>query len=150
MGTPQAVTFAHTYLSMLEIECFDTCHLDPLFKPPSLYKRFVDDIIALFDDEYSSNLFLSTYKKLRPLNITITHDTSLHSGIFMDIKLFKDSRFTAHNLFDTVIYQKSMNKYLYIPQFSAHTIFSSIITAEVKRYRIFCASDLDYCGSMGF
>jgi hypothetical protein len=144
MGTPLAVTFANIYLSMLEIECFDTCHLDPLFNPPTLYKRFVDDIIAVFDDEYSSNLFRITYNNLRPLNITITHDISSHFGIFMDIKIFKGTRFTESNLFDTIIYQKPMNKYLYIPQFSAHSNFSSIVIAELKRYRIFCSSDVDY------
>ena len=144
MGTPLAVTFANIYLSMLEIECFTTCHLDPLFTPPTLYKRFVDDIIAIFDDVYSSKLFLTTYNNLRPLNIHITHDISLHSGIFMDIKLLKGPRFTDSQLFDTIVYQKPMNSYLYIPQFSAHSNFSSIVIAELKRYRTFCSSDLDY------
>ena len=144
MGTPLAVTFANIYLSMLEIECFRTCHLDSRFSAPFLYKRFVDDIIALFIDEYSSQLFLTTYNKLRPNNIHITHDISLLSGIFMDIKLFKGPRFTSSNLFDTSVYQKPMNKYLYIPQFSAHSNFSSMVISELKRYRTFCTSDSDY------
>lgn len=144
MGTPLAVTFANIYLSMLEIECFLTCHLDPLFTAPLLYKRFVDDIVALFSDEYSSQLFLTTYNNLRPLNIHITHDISPHMGIFMDIKLFKGPRFTMSKLFDTIVYQKPMNKYLYIPQFSAHGNFSSIVISELKRYRTYCTSDSDY------
>jgi hypothetical protein len=108
-----------------------------------LCKRFVDDVIALFTDEYSSQLFRTTYNKLRPDNMHISHDISQLCSIFMDIKLFKGPRFTSSNLFDTSVYRKPIHKYVYIPQFLAHATFISIVTSELKRYRTFCTSDCE-------
>lgn len=146
MGTPLAVVFANIYLAILELECFDMCKLNPAYKQTLLYKRFVDDKIAVFADRISGLIFIENWNILRPGFILDTFDFSDTSGIFMDMEFFKGPRFLATGHFDTKIYQKPMNSYLYIPPFSAHSKinYSAVILSTLKKYCMFSSADEDY------
>lgn len=146
MGTSLAVVFANIYLAMLETDCFEICRADPNFKMPLLYNRFVDDKTSIFVDKRSGEIFITNFNKMRPNSIKDTYSLSDTNAIFLDIEYFKGPRFLATGLLDTKIYQKTMNNYLYIPPFSAHSKINmtSVIVSMLQRYRMFCNNSDDY------
>ena len=62
--------------------------------------------------------------------------------MYLFAELYNGLRFLATGFFDMKIYQKSMNKYLYIPPFSEHfkIIMTSVIMSEFKCYCIICTT----------
>ena len=145
MGTPVSVCFAIIYLAMLELDVIEICKQDSSFKYPILIKRFIDDIISIFYDKYSALLFITKYNLIRPNTIKLTHQLSEHSGIFLDIEIFKGERMLEGKM-DYKIHQKPMNQYLYIPPFSYHnkTMFKAFIQSEINRYKVKCSDKNDY------
>ena len=65
---------------------------------------------------------------------------------FLDVTLFKGEHFASSNVLDVKLYQKPINKYVYLPPHSFHAkhTFRSIILSELRRYRINCSSDNDF------
>jgi hypothetical protein len=83
--------------------------------------------------------FNSHHPKLQldPSSVTIAT-----SGIYLDLTISID-------YFDKIhfkLYQKAINKYLYIPPISNHPIslLSNIIIQELKRYCLYCSSNTDF------
>jgi hypothetical protein len=76
MGTPLAVVFANIYLVVLEYDCFEKCKTDSEYKAALLYKRFVDDKIAIFPDRKSAEIFITNFNKMRPDFIRDTFEIS--------------------------------------------------------------------------
>jgi hypothetical protein len=62
---------------------------------------------------------------------------------FLDLAISKGTQFLATGYLDIEVFQKTLNKYLYLPPTSFHArhIFKSFITGEIKRYRLRCTSD---------
>jgi len=150
MGTPVAVTFANIYLSMLEYEMAAlvrsqvNSQLD--LSNILMYKRFIDDIVALFTSLEQAQLYATQFNLLRPANIKVGFTISTSKGVILDISLFKGPRFKESGHFDITLFQKECNKYLYIPPFSFHPapIFRGFITSELQRFRLHCTSDSDF------
>ena len=150
MGTPVAVTFANIYLSMLEYEfavkvrsqVITTMDLSAVI----IYKRYIDDIFALFKSTEQAKRYSQLFNLLRPGNIKIDFSISNTSGVILDIELFKGSRFSESGFFDITLFQKKCNKYLYIPPFSFHPlpVFKGFINSELQRFRLHCTNDLDF------
>ena len=146
MGTPVAVAFATIYLAMLERTVIRRCiSSNPTFS--ILYaKRFIDDIFSVFGSCDHAQLFINTYNEVRPGIISLTHVISNTSGVFLDTEIFKSEQFCSTGIFDSRIYQKPQNKFLYLPRFSFHNpaVFKSTVLSELMRYRILCSLDTDY------
>ena len=55
---------------------------------------------------------------------------------FMDLFIFKGEKFKYEGIFDVSIFQKSENKYMYIPAKSGHAkhTIKNFICGELKRY----------------
>lgn len=68
------------------------------------------------------------------LKFEFTTDT--HEIAFLDVCIYKGSRFDEQGIFDLRVHQKSMNLYLYIPYHSCHTDAAkrSFIQTELMRY----------------
>lgn len=139
MGTPVAPTYAQIFLYMIERK-----HLNTFFC--TLYKRYIDDIFALFESRQHAIDFVKSFNESYP---TIKLDeASVHikqSGIFLDLE------FTiVHDSFSLAlqhkIFQKPANKYSYIPACSNHkpTVFISFIKEELRRYKRSCSLDSDF------
>lgn len=64
----------------------------------------------------------------------------------MDLEIYKCSEFTKTKKLSTRLYQKPMNKYLFLPYLSHHpkTVFRSWIICYLKRIRILCSNDAIY------
>ena len=149
MGTPLAVAYANIYLTMLENQVFKKClYFKPTFKLPIIYKRYIDDILSIIDNVEDGRLFLQVFNDIRHGIIKLTHSISNTEGIFLDIHLFKETPALTENTttIDSKLYQKPMNRYVYIHYKSCHSsfVFKSFIQSELKRYRILCSKDEDF------
>ena len=147
MGTPLAVTYANIYLSVLETQVLRRCiRNSPTFRPPILYKRFIDDILSIFEHPADGTLFIKEFNKIRPGVIRLTHQISDNSGVFLDVNIFKAETFSDTLLLDTKLFQKPMNKYVYLHYHSCHSkqLLKSYIQGEINRYRLTCSRNEDY------
>lgn len=146
MGTPLAVTFACIYINQLELLAIKKLKENTIeFGEICLYyKRYIDDIFAIFTSEEKALQFFTTFNELRPNRIELITTHIGTSVTFMDLDIFikRDS-----NKIFTKIYQKPQNAYLYLPPSSFHQkhIFKNTITAELRRYKLKCTIDEDYC-----
>lgn len=140
MGTPVAVAFANLFLQHLEYIVFSKLkHTHPL-----LYKRYIDDIFAIFKTMNDAITFIDAFNKIVP-SIRTTHTTSTTEGIFLDLVIYKGKSF-INNKLDVRLYQKPQNKYLYLPFNSYHNraIFDAFVNSELNRIRLNCSEDIDY------
>lgn len=134
MGTPVAPAFAILFMSALDREM--TAH--PLHSSILMHRRFIDDGAGVWlGTEESLLSWLEYFNSLIP-EIKLTWHISRDNMDFMDVRLFKGKRFDACQILDMETYQKSMNKYLYVPFCSYHPVHckKGFITSELKRYLI--------------
>ena len=134
MGTPCAPVLANIYLAISEIKLKELFKSDPLFKWPFLFKRYIDDIFGVMNGNNEDvAYFKQCFNSLVPsIKIDVTCEGNY--VIFMDLVLFKGSRFQSCNLLDIKVYQKELNIYSYIPLSSAHPehVFVNFVKNEVN------------------
>ena len=140
MGTPFAVTFACIYIGQLEKQLFKI--LQHNNRLPIYYRRYIDDIFAIFKNAHDMQHYHNTFNTLRQgkIQLIITHTGK--TVTFMDLTI----TINANNKVDVKIYQKPQNSYLYLPPSSFHQrhIFENTIIAELKRYKLKCTNASDY------
>lgn len=142
MGTPTATSYANIFLYAVE---------QPLIAKykPSYYKRYIDDIFAIFDTTESANNFITDFNNIFP-TIKLEATTVQRSGIMLDLSIQLLPSITADNLpcdkIQICLYQKPRNIYQYIPTISEHAphIFKAFVLQEICRIRISCTSDTDF------
>lgn len=140
MGTSFAVRYANIVIFQIERKALNTCTQKPL-----LYKRFVDDIIAIMPTKNSGDALTHALNAVNPA-IQFTAELDEHHIDFLDITIYKGDNFIINNKFDTKVFQKPINLYCYLPPSSYHThsIFRSFITGEINRYRLLCTDDTEF------
>lgn len=140
MGTPVAPAFADMVLYNMEQQTFSQLHGQGSAQP-IIYFRYLDDLLAIFPDATTAQEFTNSFNQLcNDIQLdAVTIDTS---GIFMDMKvsLKEDGKCEFQ------LYQKAMNKYLYLPPQSSHRkhIFHNFILNEIKRYRLLNSKTEDF------
>jgi hypothetical protein len=134
MGTPVAPTYANIVLAALEQRCLD---LLPLY-----YKRFIDDLFVICKNRAQAEEIIRTFNAQCP-SIQLEAITIDQTGIFLDMELTINP---STNRVEINLYQKKINKYLYIPPTSSHPphVMKNVIKGELKRYRLLCEHDGDY------
>ena len=129
MGTPAAVVFACLFLAALEHEWY--LNNKQRF---ALYQRFIDDGMAIvLANESDARQLVSEYNSFHT-NIKITSTFSPISTIFLDLEIYRDPNDPTR--LNTRIYQKPMNKFLYIQYNSYHHthVKQGFIRGELIRY----------------
>ena len=124
-------------------KCFSS---NPFFQPPRLYKRFIDDILAIFEFKEDGIQFITEFNNIRPGIIKLTHQVSDTDGVFLDVTVFKGEDFASSSILETKLYQKPMNKYVYLHYQSCHckNLLKNFVQSEIKRYRLTCSRDVDF------
>lgn len=127
MGTNAAVQLANLYLARL---------LDPLFiKHPqvSRYWRYIDDLLLFFTGTADDLRQLHEAANNAIPGIRLTMETSNKEIPFLDVMLAQDHR--GH--IDTYIYQKPMNRFLYLPFHTAHprSTLRGFVHGEILRFQ---------------
>jgi hypothetical protein len=106
MGTPLAVEYANIVLYYLESKLLDS--LQPL-----LYRRYIDDLFIIIEESNAptiEQMFNEQCSSIQLDDVTIGL-----SGIFLDLNIT-----ITNNKLITNLYQKELNKYLYLPPTSSH------------------------------
>lgn len=129
MGTNVAPAYANIVVFMLE-RSFVIGNASI-----SLYYRLLDDVF-LYVAQESDVAAVTTTMNSWDTSIQFTFNIHPSSIPFLDLELFKGPRFLSSGVFDMRLYQKAMNKYLYIPYKSFHTapMKHSFIYTELIRY----------------
>lgn len=130
MGTNAAPELANYYLLHL---------LDPDINTNTkvrLYKRFLDDLIILWNGTQLE--FLTFYGHLNQLipGIKFTYQISPHSNDFLDLRIMISSFGSLKPKISYSTHQKTLNKYAYISPKSCHPIHTlkGFIFGELGRY----------------
>ena len=117
MGTPCAVVIACIFMGTIERKAWRTLsqtHITPL-----LDYRFIDDLLIIAQSEEDAHMILKTFNSIDPL-IQLTGTISYTTTNFLDLTLYKGSRFNHSNRFDLDVYQKPSNQFLFLPAGSYH------------------------------
>ena len=107
-----------------------------------MHRRFIDDGFIIWTG--TTAMARTMFNELNALdtNIQLTFDISRHMAIFLDLTIFKDTRFYETGILATKTYQKPVNKYLYTPSSSEHArhCFTALVHGEVIRYIKRCSA----------
>jgi len=138
MGTNAAVSLANIYMALV---------VDRYLKPISnvfYYKRYIDDLFIIWKGTLEDWSWVQ--QGLNQLNPTIKIDFSSPSKYtmdFLDVTTFFNP---ITSTIGTQIYQKALNKYLYITPESCHVphMFSGFVKGELTRYARLCSNVYSY------
>ena len=136
IGTPLAVTYAGLFMADIETRALNTIKSYKL-PEPILYKRLMDDLASIHINKASAENFIKTLQDVLPEQIKFTYEISDKTCIFLDLMLYKQKSKKGKYKLATNLYQKKMNKYLFIPPFSNHAphVHKGWITSYIKRDR---------------
>ena len=145
IGTPLAVTYAGLFMADIETRALNTIKYHKL-PEPILYKRLMDDLASIHINRASAENFIKTLQDVLPEQIKFTYEISDKTCIFLDLTLYKQKSKKGKYQLATNLYQKKMNKYLFIPPFSNHAphVHKGWITSYIKRIRLNCTKDIDF------
>ena len=145
MGTPLAVTYAGLFMHILEKRALSKIHYQN-YHSPIIYKRLMDDLVSIHISSNNALHFITTLQNILPNKIKFTYNISTIECTFLDITLYKHNLPNNTLILATKLYQKPMNKYLFIPFFSNHSphVHKGWITGYIKRIRLNCTSTIYY------
>jgi hypothetical protein len=150
MGTNFAVVYANIYLDVLETEIWRKFTRQLNYNSsryPLLIRRYIDDLFAIFLSLQDATLYVKLYNEAREsIKLIPIYGDDV---TVLDLQIYKGVRHNTENKLDIKLYQKEMNKYLYIPPDSFHrpSTLRSFISNEIKRYRKCCVHDEDFLNS---
>lgn len=129
MGTSVAPVYANIVVYMLERDAVREMGADL-----RIYRRFLDDIFAFVSHARAAE-FQTRLNSLTP-KLRFEFSSDPHEAAFLDLHIYKGSRFAQSGVFDLRVHQKKMNLYLYIPFRSFHTAAAkrAFIQTELMRY----------------
>jgi hypothetical protein len=145
MGSSLSVTYACLYMAYKEQLAIDR-FMHGGYQPILMYYRMVDDIAAIITDKIWALALMQSLIENVDEGIKFEYQINDDSMIFMDLEIYKCNEFTKTKKLSTRLYQKPMNKYLFLPYQSHHPIpvFKSWIICYLKRIRILCSEDAIY------
>jgi hypothetical protein len=136
MGSNIAPILANLYLAMLEKKLKEQTKNDIRMIWPTLWRRYIDDGFGVIkgvkkDVEY----FVHKYNAM-VTSIKIDKMECGNKVQFLDLCIYKGTRFFDTGKFDIKLYQKEENIYAYIPFNSIHQqhIIKNFVIGELQRY----------------
>ena len=131
MGAAFSPTIANIFMSITLRHFLRTQPQQPI-----LLKRYIDDIILIWNDnEESLKHFLTALNTFHP-SLRFTYTYSAKSTDFLDLTIYKGPDFIYTNILDTKTFQKLQNLYQYLHFTSSHNklVHKAIVTGECIRY----------------
>ena len=141
MGTIMAPSYANIFMAELEESL-----LKNYTKQPLLWKRYIDDILCIWPGpQQELDHFIQYLNEAHP-TIKFTHESSVHSVDFLDVTIYKGSRYTSSHILDIQPFFKKTNKFQYLQFNSAHprNIFTSLVKGELTRLLRACSNEQTY------
>jgi hypothetical protein len=145
MGSSLSVTYACLYMALKEQIAINQFMRTTSYQP-ILYKRMVDDVAAIITNKMQATVFMHLLQTAVDTGIHFEYQIDDKQMIFMDMEVYKNDEFSHTGQLSTRLYQKPMNKYLFLPFQSSHpiSVFSSWITCYLHRIRILCSDDAEF------
>ena len=148
MGSPFGPTAANLFLH---------AKIDHLLTSTALFPeimyvfRYLDDVFFILKGTTDIADFKTRLNGLHPA-MKFTLETSDTSCDFLDITVYKGNRFAQSSLLDTRVFQKPMNKFLYIPYTSFHrkVTLTGFIGTEVRRFIRISSDELAFLDTLVF
>ena len=141
MGKIYAPTYANIFMANWEYEIMKKAK-----RKPDFYRRFIDDAILIWQDSIESlHQFLQLCNSFDE-SIKISWEINQITCNFLDVTIFKGSRFLHHNILDTKVYFKATDTHELLDKKSYHPrhIFKSIVKSQLIRYRRICNNISDF------
>jgi hypothetical protein len=132
--THVAVVFAVLLMYTLEQELVNEFKEAGLL---TLYLRYIDDILACFTSRQAADLFWERFNQLNPCIQVTGPIAKPDEGVnYLDMTMHLGPRFLREGKLDIRLFQKPLNRYLYLPFESYHPRHArlSFIPSELKRY----------------
>jgi hypothetical protein len=141
MGTPCAVVFACIFMGTIERKAW--AQLGRINIHPLLNYRFIDDLLIIVNSSEEAQTILDTFNHIDPF-IKLTGNISDDTANFLDLTLYKGSKFHHSQRFDLDVYQKPSNLFLFLPPCSCHPehVIKGWIQGYLSRLRINCTDDI--------
>ena len=136
MGTNLAPILANLCLAMLQEKLKKKCIQDKKLKWPIIFQRFIDDGFGIMErNKEDVKYWINQFNSLRK-TITINTWSFGNHVEFMDLYIYKGDKFYTSGILDFKIYQKEINRYMYIPYKSGHVshIIKNYARGKIKRY----------------
>ena len=132
MGTKMAPSYANIFMDDVEQE-----FLSRQPTRPHLWLRYIDDILCIWPSSNREELmgFLEALNSFHP-TLRFTWAISDTQVDFLDITLYKGSRFLTTGLLDMKTYFKPTNTFQYLEYSSAHphSVFKGLVKGECIRF----------------
>lgn len=132
MGSPFGPTAANLFLH----HYIDPMLADPAVFPEILYvRRYLDDVLFVLRGDTQLQVFQQRLNSIHP-RMKFSLEASPQSTDFLDLTVYKGSRFATSGVLDLRTFQKPMNRFLYIPYKTFHrqTSLVGFIGTEVRRF----------------
>lgn len=142
MGTNAAPNIANIYLLPQE---------QLICQAPDVkfYRRFIDDGCAVVSSLAAAERLMET---LRASGLEFTYSVSRTDAIFLDLELRVDHLTHMTGLLSLSTHRKALNRYLYLPAFSAHhpSNIRAWVYAEILRLRNTCTCQQTFVNQARF
>ena len=109
------------------------------------YGRYRDDIILIYHGDSKEIKDLLKLANIHHPFLKFTLEFSSKEIIFLDVNIFKGTRFSNENILDVKTHFKPTNAFLYLDRKSCHSrhVFAGFIKGEVIRYIRTTNNDVD-------
>ena len=115
MGTKMAVAFANIFMAKIEREILRQSNTTPI-----IWKRFIDDIISMWDTNRDKiEEFLLKANSFHP-TIKFTAEISETETSFLDTIVYKGDRFLKESILDVRTHFKPTETFQYTNFYSCH------------------------------
>ena len=141
MGTKMAPSYANILMDSLERQFLES---EPF--QPALWKRYIDDILCVWPGSRESlEAFLRRLTSCHP-TIHFTRTISMKSVDFLDIRIYKGSRFRETGILDVQTNFKPTSTFQYLHFSSSHSkgVFKGLVRDEAIWFLRSNSSQDDY------
>jgi hypothetical protein len=106
----------------------------------------MDDLASIHINKTSAQNFIDTLTQVLPDQIKFTYEVSDKACVFLDLIIYKYKTKNGMYKLATNLFQKKVNKYLFIPPFSNHAphVHKGWITGYIRRIRRNCTRQIDF------
>ena len=138
MGTRCAPHFANLFMAALEERALETWK----GTQPKLWLRFLDDIFMLWKSSRTELDRFHNHLNSQMSSINFTMECSEDRAVFLDLQIYKGSRFREKKILDTSLHVKTTNPQNFLHHSSCHPpqTFATIVRGEILR-AVRCTSD---------
>ena len=138
MGTRCAPQFANLFLASLE----ERAQASWEGTRPKLWARFLDDVFMLWKGSQDELQLFHQHLNQQVASIKFIMESSTQSAVFLDLEIYKGTRFHQKKLLDVSLHVKVTNPQNFLHFDSCHPslTFSTIVRGEILR-AVRCTSD---------